>query len=260
MRRNLQRRIINDLLDLCGFWFGIRTIILSMSIVHFLEKGLSGLNSSEKFDLENFIKSCPSQNPNFNDALNILMDDYFFLIYYFNTFTVFSFARLLKLSIVCRPLEVIVRSAKVVCFDLLKFSPFFLLVFFSFALFGLNVFGSFMENYKTLKLSIVTLIEIAFGELFYESFYEFNSVIGTVYFCAYVIVVFLICFNIFSAITNESFESVKSFLNSENQRWNVIADSAFIQRNFNLIINARLQKYEHNMRLVLTGKLKIAFK
>ena len=258
-------RIINDVLDILSFWYGIHTIIYCISIQFGAYKKIwnfknSSINNSSNqtdllLNLENLIKFEKSNNySTYNEDLNILIDDYYFMVYHFNIFTVFSFSRLLKLSIIYRPMEVIVRSLYAVCFDFLKFFPFFILVFMSFALFGLNVFGSFMENYKTLDQSILTLIEIALGELFYEKYYTFDSYIGTGYFIIYVIVIFLVGFNILSAIVNESFETVKKFLKSDSQRLHITPDSEFIQRNFNLIINSKLKNYNHDMRLVLTGK------
>jgi ABC-type polysaccharide/polyol phosphate export permease len=122
-------------------------------------------------------------------------------------------------------------------------------------MFGVRVFGSIMSEYQTVEMAVITLVSVLLGDLKYEKYYEYNESIGTFYFCSYAIVIAIICFNIISAIINESYESVKSYLNDESQRYHITPDNEYVQRNFNFIIKLKLNYYEAEMRVVLEGKL-----
>ncbi len=50
----------------------------------------------------------------------------------------------------------------------------------------------------------------------------------------------LINLNILSAIINESYESVRNFLNDDSQKYHITPDNEFVQRNFNFIIKMKL--------------------
>jgi len=130
----------------------------------------------------------------------------------------------------------------------------------AFAMFGERVFGSIMSEYQTVEMAVITLVSILLGDLKYEKYYEYNEFIGTFYFCSYAIVIAIICFNIISAIINESYESVKSYLNDESQRYHITPDNEYVQRNFNFIIKLKLNHYKTEMRVVLEGKLRIIYK
>jgi hypothetical protein len=176
----------------------------------------------------------------------------------FSIFAIFCISRLFKYAIIYRPLEIIVKSIKVIIFNIIEFSIFFLLVFFSFVLFGLSVFGSSLEEYQSFDKACLTLIGIIFGELHYEKYHEYSSLIGTFYFCSYVIVIFIIMFNILSVVITESYASVKNYLTSDSQKLHIKHGSAFIQRNFNYIIyfNLMKNKYEYDMRVIIESEKK----
>lgn len=128
-----------------------------------------------------------------------------------------------------------------------------MLIYFGFALFGLNAFGATMEGYSTLNKACLTLTAIVFGQLDFEKYYEYDSVIGTTYFCLYVIVFVIILFNILSVVVTESYKSIKDYLSSDSQELNVVPDSIFIKRNFNQLVKIKLRYYEKDVKTILEG-------
>lgn len=237
-------RLLGDIFDIMIFWFSIMTLICSVRLYKFLSISIN----LYKFNLNDIIQS---KDDDYYNIIMIYIDEYYYFIYNFSMFTVVSFSRLLKHSIIYRPFEIIIRSLRTICYNILQFSPFVFLIFIAFALFGVSVFSPIMSEYETLSSAIITLISILLGELNYEKYYDYNSFIGTVYFCSYVIVIAIICFNIISAIITESYESVKTYLNDESQKYHITPDNENVQRNFNLIIRLKLDNYAPDVRIIL---------
>ena len=191
------------------------------------------------------------------EKLDNYSNEYYLFYSYFTIFSIICLTRLFKYSIIHRPLEIIVKSIRTILINLIEFSMFFLLIFFGFVLFGISVFGPTMQEYQTFNRACLTLVGIIFGELKYEKYYEYSSLIGTCYFCAYVIVIYIVMFNILSAVITESYASVKNYLNSDSQKLHIRHGSAFIQRNFNILIHYNFikDKYEYEMKAILEGRI-----
>lgn len=240
-------RLLGDIFDLMIFWFLCMTLTYAVRLIKFL-------NISVNVNKFNLVEIIQSSNDNYYNLIKIYINEYYYFIYYFNMFTVISFSRLLKHSILIRPLEIIIRSLRTICYNLLQFSPFVILIFSAFSLFGVALFSSLMSEYQTLGAAILTLTSILLGDLKYEKYYEYNSLIGTIYFCSYAVVIAIVCFNIISAIVNESYESVRNYLNDESQKYHVTPDNEYVQRNFNYIIKLKLGDYEPDVRLILDGR------
>jgi hypothetical protein len=278
-------RILGDILDLISFSLAILTINYSYQIIVKYHTPIDPLSSSSQPGDFNYL--LPFKGNKKLKYSNLVLDlihnckrdltdeikmkcfekfdkflyDYNLFSACFSIFAIFCTSRLFKYAIIYRPLEIIVKSIRVIIFNIIEFSIFFLLIFFSFVLFGMSVFGSSLEEYQSFDKACLTLIGIIFGELHYEKYYEYSSLIGTFYFCSYVIVIFIIMFNILSVVITESYATVKNYLNSESQKLHIKHGSAFIQRNFNYIIyfNLMKNKYEYDMRVIIESKLIVFF-
>ena len=274
-------RILGDILDILSFSLAILTINYSYQIIVKYHSSIDPSSRKPQYGDFNFLfpLSANKKTKYSNLVLDLIHNckenitneikmkciekldkfsyDYNLFSTCFSIFAIFCISRLFKYAIIYRPLEIIVKSIRVIIFNIIEFSIFFLLIFFSFALFGLSVFGSSLEEYQSFDKACLTLIGIIFGELYYEKYYEYSSLIGTFYFCSYVIVIFIIMFNILSVVITESYASVKNYLNSESQKLHIKHGSAFIQRNFNYIIyfNLMKNKYEYDMRVIIESKL-----
>ena len=180
---------------------------------------------------------------------------YYQLFYdHFCIFVVISFARIIKYSIIYRPIEIIIKSLIAIFSSIARFSPIFLLVFFAYALFGLSVFGPRLVEFSTLHRSCLTLTGIVFGRLNFERYYSYDPFIGTAYFCLYVMFVVVILFNILFAIIAEAFSSIKSYMSTDSQELNVVPDSVYIKRNFNQLVRFKLRYYDKEVRDILEGR------
>jgi len=241
-------RLISDLLDLMIFWYAIMTLICSARLTKIINSKIG----SKSFNL---IQTIQLNDDDYYNLICVYVDEYFYFIFNFSMFTVVSFTRLLKHAIVYRPFEIIIRSLRTICYNILQFSPFVFLVFVAFAMFGVGVFSSLLSEFQTLEMAVITLVSILLGELNYEKYYEYNGFIGTLYFCSYVIVIAIICFNIISAIINEAYESVKNYLNDESQKYHITPDNEYVQRNFNFLIKLKLKHCEPEIKETLGGEL-----
>jgi hypothetical protein len=250
-------RLLSDISDMLMLWFLIKTLLCTIILIR-ISKVKFYVNHDKPSYYFNLTDIIQSNNIDYYNMVTIYIDEYYYFIYNYNVFTVVSFSRLLKHSILYRPLEIIVRSLLTICYNLLQFSPFVILVFIAFALFGVSVFSSLINEFQTLNKAILTLISILLGELNFDKYYEYNQYIGTVYFCSYVIVIAIICFNILSAIINESYESVRNFLNDDSQKYHITPDNEFVQRNFNFIIKMKLNRYEPDVRKILEGMVQLS--
>ncbi|XP_039950258.1 polycystic kidney disease 2-like 2 protein [Bactrocera tryoni] len=97
------------------------------------------------------------------------------------------------------------------CFrDLLGFSVMFGIVFLAYAQMGLLLFGNVHYDFRNFKESLLTMIRMILGDFDYEGIEEANRVLGPIYFLTYIILVFFILLNMFLAIINDTYSSVKS--------------------------------------------------
>ncbi|XP_053946123.1 polycystic kidney disease 2-like 1 protein [Anastrepha ludens] len=97
------------------------------------------------------------------------------------------------------------------CFrDLLGFSTMFGIVFLAYAQLGLLLFGSQYHDFRNFYESFLTMIRMILGDFDYESIEAAHSVLGPIFFLTYIFLVFFILLNMFLAIINDTYSSVKS--------------------------------------------------
>eukprot|EP00052_Salpingoeca_macrocollata_P023855 m.211336 g.211336 ORF g.211336 m.211336 type:complete len:752 (-) comp22127_c0_seq2:42-2297(-) len=93
--------------------------------------------------------------------------------------------------------------------DIVGFSVMFFVVFFSYAQLGYLVFGSTVPDFRTFGFSTFTLFRIMLGDFDFSAMQAANRVVGPLFFVSYVVLVFFILFNMFIAIVNDAYSTVK---------------------------------------------------
>ncbi|XP_054085331.1 polycystic kidney disease 2-like 2 protein isoform X2 [Zeugodacus cucurbitae] len=97
------------------------------------------------------------------------------------------------------------------CFrDLLGFGVMFGIVFLAYAQLGLLLFGNVHHDFRNFKESLLTMIRMILGDFDYEGIEAANRVLGPIFFLTYILLVFFILLNMFLAIINDTYSSVKS--------------------------------------------------
>ncbi|PFX27651.1 Polycystic kidney disease protein 1-like 2 [Stylophora pistillata] len=103
-----------------------------------------------------------------------------------------------------------VASLKLSSPHVMSYSVLFCINIISFVLFGVLVFGNDIESYHSFMDALATLTQkFLGGELLYDDLQSANRIIGPVYLFAFMLSMSFILINMFVAILNESYESVK---------------------------------------------------
>ncbi|KAK4468192.1 hypothetical protein MN116_008352 [Schistosoma mekongi] len=99
--------------------------------------------------------------------------------------------------------------------DLAGFAVMFFIVFFSFAQLGYLAFGTQAKDFSSFITVIFTLFRIILGDFDFNALETANRVFGPIYFIVYVFFVFFVLINMFIAIINETYSTVKSDLEKQ---------------------------------------------
>ncbi|CAH8572053.1 unnamed protein product [Schistosoma mattheei] len=99
--------------------------------------------------------------------------------------------------------------------DLAGFAIMFFIVFFSFAQLGYLAFGTQAKDFSSFITVVYTLFRIILGDFDFNALETANRVFGPIYFIVYVFFVFFVLINMFIAIINETYSSVKSDLEKQ---------------------------------------------
>lgn len=248
------QRLLTNLLDFFSIYLALMTIIYLFDLEYYFDVDAIRRAYTCKRSLPN--DTSRWLNPNdmqHEQLLSELVACYRSFYEYFSVFYIVSLSRMFKYSIVYRPLEILVKSLKTIFYNVFQFSLLFLAIYFGFALFGMSVFGSSMLEYASFYKACLTLTVIVFGQLNFDSYYEFDSFLGTSYCCLYVVMIVIVSFNIMYAVITESYVSIKSYLSTESQLLNVVPDCYFIKRNFNFLVKLKLPHYDSQIRDILEG-------
>ena len=253
------------LFDFLSIYAGILTVFYSGQLLRFLmvydykQSTSSAAPSTQRkstFNLVSLITKCnsldsSSSGSGYYEEINKYLDNYYYFHFASVTFATVALTRFFKLAIIYRPLEIIIKSICSIFFNIFKFSLFFLIVFFAFALFGVTVFGKSLAEFQTFSDSCWTLVAFIFGELNYDKYFELNELIGTCYFCSFIVAIIILGFNLLSVVIAESFVSVKAYLYSDSQRMHIKPSALYVQRNFNYLIDFKLSRYEYHVKVAL---------
>ncbi|KAL7675030.1 hypothetical protein ACOME3_001298 [Neoechinorhynchus agilis] len=127
---------------------------------------------------------------------------------YMDTMGILIFLNLMKtfkyfgLSVI---LDELTRAITGSIFHALSFLFMFCTVFIAFAFWGFLLFGTKLQNYRSVTLSAYSLFEIVLGECDYSQFMRAHGLWGPIFFIQYVCFVFFVLINVFVALVNEAY-------------------------------------------------------
>ncbi|KAI0982969.1 hypothetical protein GJ496_010358, partial [Pomphorhynchus laevis] len=97
--------------------------------------------------------------------------------------------------------------------DILNFCIIFSLVFMSFTILGMLLFGNAVEEYSTFTMTMFTLFRVLVGDFDFHILQQSRHYAGPIYFFSFSIVVFFILLNVLLAIITENFRTVSEETN-----------------------------------------------
>lgn len=99
--------------------------------------------------------------------------------------------------------------------DILSFAFMFFIIFVSYAQLGYILFGTQLEDFRTFRDSMFTLLRTILGDFDYLAIEKANRLVGPIYFLTYIFIVFFVLLNMFLAIINDTYAAIKT--TSEDQ-------------------------------------------
>ena len=112
-------------------------------------------------------------------------------------------------------IRVFARASFEVGFFMLMFS----IAFVGFAFLGNLIYGSSLQSFSTIGYSVETLLRTMAGEIEYEQMSSVDPTWTPIFFFVYILFVILILVNVFIAILNTSFTSVRNEMSYEKMRF-----------------------------------------
>ncbi|GMF17712.1 unnamed protein product [Phytophthora lilii] len=100
-------------------------------------------------------------------------------------------------------LNLLWRTLRFAAKDLLAFVIIFFTIFFGFAVMGFLTFGTSVQQYHSLSVSLTSCFQMLLGAFDYEEIYTANPTMAGIFFFSFMISIYLICVNMFIAIMSE---------------------------------------------------------
>nr|CCA15061.1 ryanodineinositol 1 putative [Albugo laibachii Nc14] len=117
-------------------------------------------------------------------------------------------------------LNLLWRTLRFAAKDLLAFVVIFFTMFVAFAVMGFLTFGSTMQAYSTLSVSLTSSFQMLFGAFDYEQLYTANPAMAAFFFFSFMISIYLICVNMFIAIMTEYYSMAQAEKKAHEQNKN----------------------------------------
>ncbi|KAG7401480.1 hypothetical protein PHYBOEH_001025 [Phytophthora boehmeriae] len=117
-------------------------------------------------------------------------------------------------------LNLLWRTLRFAAKDLLAFVIIFFTIFFGFAVMGFLTFGTAVQQYHSLSVSLTSCFQMLLGAFDYEEIYTANPTMAAIFFFSFMISIYLICVNMFIAIMSEYYSLAQNEKKTaeENQR------------------------------------------
>lgn len=100
-------------------------------------------------------------------------------------------------------LNLLWRTLRFAAKDLLAFVIIFFTIFFGFAVMGFLTFGTAVQQYHSLSVSLTSCFQMLLGAFDYDDLYNANPTMAGIFFFSFMISIYLICVNMFIAIMSE---------------------------------------------------------
>ncbi|TDH68107.1 hypothetical protein CCR75_004201 [Bremia lactucae] len=121
-------------------------------------------------------------------------------------------------------LNLLWRTLRFAAKDLLAFVVIFFTIFFGFAVMGYLTFGTTVQNYHSLSVSLTSCFQMLLGAFDYEEIYVANPTMAGIFFFSFMITIYLVCVNMFIAIMSEYYSLAQSEKKTlEEHKRNLIA-------------------------------------
>jgi polycystin 2 len=135
--------------------------------------------------------------------------------------------------------------------DIGGFSVMFFIVFFAFAELGYLLFGTQLEDYRSVWTTVFTLVRFILGDYNFKDLETANRLLGPVFFITYVFFVFFVLLNMFLAIINDTYQVVKAEIDGAQDEFNM---SDFLKRGYNnlrsrIVTRSRQLDIEHIFKM-----------
>ncbi|KAG3117544.1 hypothetical protein PI124_g4607 [Phytophthora idaei] len=123
-------------------------------------------------------------------------------------------------------LNLLWRTLRFAAKDLLAFVIIFFTIFFGFAVMGFLTFGTAVQQYHSLSVSLTSCFQMLLGAFDYEEIYVANPTMAGIFFFSFMISIYLICVNMFIAIMSEYYSLAQTEKKNleENQRNIVVSN------------------------------------
>lgn len=123
-------------------------------------------------------------------------------------------------------LNLLWRTLRFAAKDLLAFVIIFFTIFFGFAVMGFLTFGSAVQQYHSLSMSLTSCFQMLLGAFDYEEIYVANPTMAGIFFFSFMISIYLICVNMFIAIMSEYYSLAQTEKkNLEENKRNLVASN-----------------------------------
>ncbi|XP_070533290.1 polycystin-1-like protein 2 isoform X1 [Ptychodera flava] len=181
------------------------------------------------------LDSLPSKTKGTGSFVNLqqlaLWDEIFGYIVSIVVFiSIIKFLRLLRFN---RRMSLLASTLKIASKELIYFAIIFFIIFFSYGQFGCLVFGSTVYNYADFTLSIETLFTMMLGRFGYNDIKQTNEFFGRFFFFTFMLLVYMVLFNVFVTVLVTSYEVVKRDIAKQSNEYEMVD---FILRRFKLFL------------------------
>ena len=168
--------------------------------------------------LENLWRAADAQNPNYYDITESLRvtDTADFVDAFTTLFLALRIFRYLQYH---SRMQQFTKVFVLAGMEIIFFAFMFAFTFFGFVLLGHNIYGAFLSEWSTIIGTFRTLVKMMVGNFDYEAMRQVDMIWTPVYFFCYIIFVFMILVNVFLAILNTSYSSVREARTLEKTRY-----------------------------------------
>ncbi|XP_012159700.1 polycystic kidney disease 2-like 2 protein [Ceratitis capitata] len=95
--------------------------------------------------------------------------------------------------------------------DLLSFVLIFIILFFSYAILGMLLFGHTHEDFFVFPIAFWSVMRMVLSDFDYVGVEQANRVLGPIYFFSFILIVYFILINMFLAIIFDTFHDIKKY-------------------------------------------------
>ncbi|CAH0475957.1 unnamed protein product [Peronospora belbahrii] len=122
-------------------------------------------------------------------------------------------------------LNLLWRTLRFAAKDLLAFVIIFFTIFFGFAVMGYLTFGTAVQQYHSLSMSLTSCFQMLLGAFDYEEIYTANPTMAAIFFFSFMVSIYLICVNMFIAIMSEYYSLAQNEKKTLEENRRNFADS-----------------------------------